>query len=86
MALELTRQSLQLQRERELAEAMAEEKRVEERKEVKESQGTWAKLILGRGIKGGDKGSIPKEGQTRPFERPPNAYELYAAIDKKDIM
>ena len=85
-SLELTRQSLEFQRERELAEALAEEERTEQRRELKESQGTWTKLIVGR-RKGKDKegGSGAEDGKTKPFDRPPQAYELYAAIDKKDL-
>jgi hypothetical protein len=85
-SLELIRQSLEAQRERELAEALAEEERIESRRELKESQGTWTKLIVGR-RKGKDKdgGSGSGDAKSKPFDRPPQAYELYAAIDKKDL-
>ena len=87
-SLELTRQSLQLQREREIAEALAEEERLERRKELKESQGTWTSLIVGK-RKGADKsgagGAGDGKGKSKGFDRPPQAYELYAAIDKKDL-
>jgi hypothetical protein len=85
-SVELTRQSLQVQRERELAEALAEEERIEKRRELKESQGTWTSLIVGKrkvNDKAGDN-SLDK-GKTKAFDRPPQAYELYAAIDKKDL-
>jgi hypothetical protein len=82
-SMELTRQSAQLERERELAEILAEEEKVQARNELKESQGTWTKLIVGkRGKKGND---LPEEGKSRPFDKTPNAYELYAAIDRKDL-
>lgn len=86
-SLELVRQSLEIQRERERAEALAAATAEEQRKELRESQGTWASLIGGRRSgKGKDKDNgFPGEGKTRAFERPPQAYELYAAIDKKDL-
>lgn len=66
---------------------MMEEHHEEERKEVVESQGSWVKLIAGT-RKGKNKVADPseQEGKTKGFDRPPNAYELYAAIDRKDIM
>jgi hypothetical protein len=85
-SIELNRQSLQVQRERELAEALAEEERIEQRRELKESQGTWTSLIVGRRKGKGQEGSKAlDEGKTKGFDRPPQAYELYAAIDKKDL-
>lgn len=85
-SLELARQSVEAERERALAEALAEEERKEKRRELKESQGTWTNLIAGR-RKGKGKGGVPdtRDGKTKPFDRPPQAYELYAAIDKKDL-
>lgn len=84
---ELKRQSEELERERQLAEALIEEHHRQERREVVESQGTWTKLIAGT-RKGKNKTVDPveQEGKTKGFDRPPNAYELYAAIDRKDIM
>lgn len=84
---ELKRQSGELERERQLAEALMEQHHEEERKEVVESQGSWVKLIAGT-RKGKNKAGDPAEheGKTKRFDRPPNAYELYAAIDRKDIM
>ncbi|KAJ9103942.1 hypothetical protein QFC21_002405 [Naganishia friedmannii] len=83
---ELERQSEELERKRQLAEALQEEHQQEERKQVVESQGSWVRLIAGN-----RKGKQKAEGrdehvQTKAFDRPPNAYELYAAIDRKDIM
>lgn len=85
---ELQRQSQELERERQLAEALQEQHHQEERKEVVESQGSWVKLIAGT-RKGKNKvvsDQSEQEGKTKAFDRPPNAYELYAAIDRKDIM
>lgn len=84
---ELQRQSEEVERERQLAEALTEQHHEEERKEVVESQGSWVKLIAGT-RKGKNKPQDPAEheGKTKGFDRPPNAYELYAAIDRKDIM
>ena len=85
-AAELERQTEELERERQLAEALLESHHQEERKEVVESQGSWVQLIAGK-RKGKNKASDPaeQEGKTKGFDRPPNAFELYAAIDKKDI-
>lgn len=85
-AAELKRQSEELERERQLAEALQEEHRQEERKQVVESQGSWVRLIAGK-RKGKQKAEEREEpAETKAFDRPPNAYELYAAIDRKDIM
>lgn len=85
-AAELERQSQELERERQLAEALQEEHQQEERKQVVESQGSWVRLIAGK-RKGKHKAEERGEhGETKAFDRPPNAYELYAAIDRKDIM
>lgn len=82
---EYQRQSLQLSRETELARAVAEQQALQAREEVKEKQGTWGRLIVGKGKgKGGQ--PVQAEGKTKGFERTPDAYELYAAIDRKDIM
>jgi hypothetical protein len=75
-----------IERERQLAEALQEEHQQEERKQVVESQGSWVRLIAGK-RKGKHKAEERGEhGETKAFDRPPNAYELYAAIDRKDIM
>lgn len=92
-SLELERQTLQLQRERELAEALVEQERSEAIEEVKKEQGGWAlgRLIAGRGRgQGKGKGGTPGEGwegegKTKPFERKVDAFELYQAIDRKDL-
>ncbi|KAJ9120125.1 hypothetical protein QFC22_003023 [Naganishia vaughanmartiniae] len=85
-AAELVRQSEELERERQLAEALQEEHQQEERKQVVESQGSWVRLIAGK-RKGKQKAEEREEHrETKAFDRPPNAYELYAAIDRKDIM
>lgn len=80
--LELDRQAAQRKRERELAEALQDEKHRVERIQAKEGLGTWSKMKTGKG-KGKDGG---EEGPTSsPFARPPQAYELYQAIDKHNI-
>jgi hypothetical protein len=79
--LTLYQQTLDRQRERELAEALQEQVWSIERRNAIEEIGS----IKGKG-KG--KGKDVEGGSSRPsqgFERPPQAYELYAAIDKKDI-
>lgn len=83
---ELERRTRELERERQLAEALMECHHKEERKEAVETQGSWVKLIAGK-RKSKHKASEPAEpeGKTKGFDRPPNAFELYAAIDKKDI-
>jgi DNA topoisomerase IB len=82
-------QSRELQRERELAEALLEDQRVTETKKVRDSHGTWTRLVAGKTrAKPGDARRMSvtsgKE-ETKPFDIPPNAYELYAAIDRKDL-
>lgn len=83
---ELKRQTQELERERQLAEALMECHHEEERREVVDTQGSWVKLIAGkRRSKQKTSESSEQEGKTKGFDRPPNAFELYAAIDKKDI-
>lgn len=75
--LELDRQSRELQRERELAEALQEQQWEIERAAVRDSKGSW------RGKKGKERENAG--GPSKGFEIPPQAYELYQAIDKHDI-
>ncbi len=84
---EFQRQSLQLQRQKELAEALLEDERIAEKNKVRQAAGTWTRLVAGSGKAKQDVSrSIGMGGDdSKPFERPPNAYELYAAIDRKDL-
>lgn len=83
--LELDRQTRQLQREKELAEALQDQQFAVERQDARNTS-LWTRT-LGRSSKGAsdptDTGG--DDGSTRPFARPPQAYELYQAIDKHDI-
>lgn len=77
--LELARQTAQRKRERELAEALQDAHFQVERIEARNEMGTWAKKAV-------EEKAVEGEGRkTQPFVRPPEAYELYQAIDKKDI-
>lgn len=76
--LELDRQASQRRRERALAEALQDAQFTIERIAARDEMGTYAKKA--------DTASAIEEGRrTAPFVRPPEAYELYQAIDKKDI-
>ena len=79
--LELDRQTRQLQRERELAEALQEQQFEADRQNAKNTS-LWTLKKGGRGQQGGSSSS---SGSTKPFANPPQAYELYKAIDKHDI-
>lgn len=76
--LELDKQLQDLKREKALAEALQEQQWELERLAVRDSQGSW------RGKKGKEKASA-HDGPTQGFKVPPQAYELYQAIDKHDI-
>lgn len=83
-ALELQRQQEQLRRERLLAEALQDERHEIERIAAKGDQGQWIKDQVGKLRR--QQGDAPKAGPPgKPFTRPPQAYELYQAIDKRDI-
>jgi hypothetical protein len=75
--LELDRQTRQIERERLLAEALQEQEWEIERQAVRSELGTWSR----RAEKGKGKGTECTKG----FERPPQAWELYKAIDGHDI-
>ncbi|ORY35857.1 hypothetical protein BCR39DRAFT_596451 [Naematelia encephala] len=82
--LELDRQTRQRQRERELAEALQEQQWEIQRATARDEIGT--STIRRTADKDKDKGKgkdVNKE--SRGFTRPPQAYELYQAIDKHDI-
>lgn len=83
--LELNRQQLAIIRERELAEALQDQQWAIERQASKldgagdcSRKGKNGKAQQHAGGKGGGV-------ETKAFVRPPQAYELYQAIDKKDI-
>lgn len=82
--LELNRQTKQLQRERELEEALQDQVWQLERAAAREEQGTWSRRQQ-ENSKLKDRPNDDKWGKTQGFSRPPQAYELYQAIDKHDI-
>lgn len=75
--LELDRQDHQIQRERELAEALQEQEWQVQRATARAEVGTWREKVA--------KGKARANEPTRGFVHPPQAYELYQAIDKHDI-
>ena len=79
--LELDRQARQLQRERDLAEALREEQFEVDRQNAK-NKSFWTRNKGGTRQRGESSAS---NGPTQPFAKPPQAYELYKAIDKHDI-
>lgn len=85
--LELDRQSKEMERAALLEEALKDAEVAEVKKEVKDRQGSWVGLLVGKG-----KGASKKAGdgwddgrKTKGFDKVPDAYELYSAIDRKDI-
>ncbi|OXC68452.1 hypothetical protein AYX13_02903 [Cryptococcus neoformans] len=82
--LELNRQIKQIQRERELEEALQDQVWQLERAAAREEQGTWSQRQQ-ENSKSKDRSKDDKWGNTQGFIRPPQAYELYQAIDKHDI-
>jgi hypothetical protein len=78
--LELDRQTRQIARERELAEALQDQQFEVERQAARNTS-FWT---IGKG-KGKGKQSESSSGPTQGFTHPPQAYELYKAIDKHDI-
>ncbi|WVR08454.1 hypothetical protein IAU60_005509 [Kwoniella sp. DSM 27419] len=84
--LELDRQTKQISRERALKEALQDQVWSVERAAVRDEQGTWAALQASTGAHDKGKGKASESwGNTPAFTRPPQAYELYRAIDKHDI-
>ncbi|WVF68138.1 hypothetical protein IAT40_002901 [Kwoniella sp. CBS 6097] len=89
--LELDKQTKQIQRERELKEALQDQVWSFDRAAVRDEQGTWSAIQAqnraGAGANGKGKGKDRSDswGSTRGFMRPPQAFELYRAIDKHDI-
>ena len=75
--LELDRQTRQVERERLLAEALQEQEWEIERQAVRSGMGSWGRKT--------DKGKGKDSAPTKGFERPPQAWELYKAIDGHDI-
>jgi hypothetical protein len=84
---EFQRQTLQLKRQKELAEALLEDERIAEKNKARQAAGTWTRLVAGKGkAQQNVSKSVGVGGdETKPFQKPPNAYELYAAIDRKDL-
>ncbi|KAL7422653.1 hypothetical protein Q5752_001944 [Cryptotrichosporon argae] len=77
--LELNRQTRQLATEAALADALQQESFAVERRGVREALGTWRR-------KSGDKGKGKAGGApTTAFATPPQAWELYRAIDQRDV-
>lgn len=89
--LEFERQSREIEREMAVIDALKTTQMDEQKKAVKEAQGRWINLIVGkRGKKDeSEKGNVnlkEEEGKkTQGFDKLPAPYELYAAIDRKDI-
>lgn len=79
--LELDRQATQRRRERELAEALQDAHHEVERIQAREEVGTWARLR--QRVQRGSVSEASKAGM--PFVHPPQAYELYAAIDNHNL-
>ncbi|OCF43328.1 hypothetical protein I317_02897 [Kwoniella heveanensis CBS 569] len=83
--LELDKQTKQIQRERELKEALQDQVWSFDRAAVRDEQGTWSALQAQNVGKGKGKDRSDSWGSTKGFVRPPQAFELYRAIDKHDI-
>jgi hypothetical protein len=89
--LELDRQIKQAAREKALAEALQEQQWEVERLQAKEENGGGGLAVL-RNLTSRAHSSSKGKGrasnsnaETQPFAKPPQAYELYQAIDRKDI-
>ena len=78
--LELDRQARQVARERELAEALQDQQFEIDRQNARNSS-FWT---IGKGKSKAGR-SASTSGPTQGFTHPPQAYELYKAIDKHDI-
>ncbi|WVO17558.1 hypothetical protein L204_105253 [Cryptococcus depauperatus] len=76
--LELQRQVRQIETERRLAEALQDEIRQSERAAVSAAMGSWTAHRV-------KEKKQAASAHSHPFMRPPQAYELYRAIDRKDI-
>lgn len=79
--LELDRQTRQLARERELAEALQDQQFEVERQNARNTS-FWT---MGKGKQKAGGATSGSNGPTKGFAHPPQAYELYQAIDKHDI-
>jgi hypothetical protein len=75
--LELDRQTRQLERERALAEALQEQQWEIQRETARDEMGTWARKT--------EKGKERAQTESKAFATPPQAWELYQAIDKHDV-
>lgn len=82
--LELQRQTEQARRERLLAEALQDQRHEVERIAARSENGLWAQEQRQKARR--QDSSAPTASEpTKPFTRPPQAYELYQAIDKRDL-
>ena len=75
--LELDKQQRQLEREKQLAEALEETQWEIQRQSAREEMGTWKPNRQSNNTTRGK--------ETKGFDRPPQAWELYKAIDGHDI-
>ncbi|WVQ63094.1 uncharacterized protein L199_001245 [Kwoniella botswanensis] len=84
--LELDKQIRQVKKERQLQEALQEQLFSAERLKVKEEQGTWSSIQQDN-LKGrtDGRGRGDSWGHSKGFTHPPQAYELYKAIDDHNI-
>ncbi|ODN86094.1 hypothetical protein L198_07387 [Cryptococcus wingfieldii CBS 7118] len=80
--LELDRQTRQIKQEKELQEALQDQQWSVERAQVRDQQGTWSKHQKKPDLR---PSISDKWGQSQAFAHPPQAWELYRAIDKHDI-
>ncbi|WWC72380.1 uncharacterized protein I206_106342 [Kwoniella pini CBS 10737] len=81
--LELDKQTKQLNREKQLSEALKDQLYSIEREKIKIEQGTWSKNNSKFEYKDKDDKIIysSENSKTKPFNNPPQAFELYKAID-----
>ncbi|WVQ70508.1 hypothetical protein IAR50_000027 [Cryptococcus sp. DSM 104548] len=80
--LELDRQTRQIKQERELQEALQDQEWSVERAQVRDQQGTWSKYQKKPDLR---PSISDRWGQSQLFASPPQAWELYRAIDMHDI-
>lgn len=80
--LELDRQARQVQRERDLAEALQDQQFAVDRQAARNTS-LWTRLHSR--TRSSTSASTAGSGPTQPFASPPQAYQLYQAIDKHDI-
>nr|XP_018259980.1 uncharacterized protein I303_08052 [Kwoniella dejecticola CBS 10117]OBR82138.1 hypothetical protein I303_08052 [Kwoniella dejecticola CBS 10117] len=83
--LELDKQTRQVHRERQLAEALKDQLYSVERAKVREEQGTWSTTLQTQPNGQDGRSRTGSWGKSKPFNHPPQAYELYKAIDEHNI-